>query len=253
MEEIPALGFGTWKISKDTVEFVVYEAIKTAGVRHIDCACDYGNEVEVGRGIKRAIDEGIVSRNDLWITSKLWNTYHRKEHVSLACEKSLSDLQISYFDLYLIHFPIPQKFVPIELRYPPEWIHDPLGPNPRIELDLVPYSETWRAMEDLVKAGKTKYIGVCNLTVLAMMDLLSYAKIKPYTNQVEIHPYLQQHALVDFCKSFGVRITAFSPLGSPSYVQLNMDKGLGGGVLSDAIVTELANKYNKSPAQVVLR
>lgn len=169
MNEIPALGLGTWKIPKDIVETVVYESIRDCGVRHLDCACDYGNEIEVGNGIKRAIEEGIVKREDLWITSKLWNTYHKKEHVQMACQKSLTDLQLSYFDLYLIHFPIAQRFVPIETRYPPEWIYDPTASNPKIELDLTPYAETWKAMEELVRAGLTKHIGVCNLTVVSIM------------------------------------------------------------------------------------
>ena len=118
--KIPDFGLGVWKISKETSENIVYESIKL-GVRHIDCACDYGNEVEVGRGITKAIKEGIVKREDLFITSKLWNTYHAPEHVEPAARKSLTDLNISYFDLYLIHFPIALKYVPISERYPPEW------------------------------------------------------------------------------------------------------------------------------------
>ena len=101
-----------------------YEALR-AGFRHIDAACDYGNEKEVGEGIARAFSEGWLQRKDIWITSKLWNTYHKREHVEMAARKSLEDLQIDYFDLYLIHFPIALRFVPFETRYPPEWIYDP--------------------------------------------------------------------------------------------------------------------------------
>ena len=137
----------------------------------MDCACDYGNEVEVGHGIKRAIDEGVCTRQDLWITSKLWNTYHAKEHVKPACQKSLSDMGVDYFDLYLVHFPISQKFVPFETRYPPEWIHDPSGENPRIELEPVPYAQTWAGMESLVDEGLVKNIGVANLVVSAYVNL----------------------------------------------------------------------------------
>ena len=144
METIPPVGLGTWKIDKDKVEELVYTAIKDIGVRHIDCACDYGNELEVGRGIRRALSEGLVSRDELWITSKLWNTYHQPEHVEAACKRSLDDLQLDSFDLYLIHFPISMKFVPFDKRYPPEWIHDPDAPNPRIELDTcAPTHVTW--------------------------------------------------------------------------------------------------------------
>jgi D-xylose reductase len=131
----------------------------------LDCACDYGNEKEVGDGIQRALAEGICTRADLWITSKLWNTYHSRHHVELACRKTINDLRIEYVDLYLIHFPISQKFVPIEVRYPPEWIYDPSSANPRIELEPIPLAETWRAMESLVDIGIVKEIGICNVMV----------------------------------------------------------------------------------------
>jgi D-xylose reductase len=110
------LGLGTWKIPKEIAAELVYDSIKV-GVRHIDCACDYGNEVLVGQGIRKAISEGIVKREELWVTSKLWNTFHRREHVELACRKNLTDLGLDYLDLYLIHFPISLKFVPIEVRW----------------------------------------------------------------------------------------------------------------------------------------
>lgn len=110
-------------------------------------------------GITRAINEGIVTREDLFITSKLWNTYHREEHVFTAAKRSLLDLNIHYFDLYLVHFPISMKFVPFETRYPPSWVFDPTSPNPIIEVDDVPLSETWRAMEELVLMGITRNIG----------------------------------------------------------------------------------------------
>ena len=136
-DKMPAVGFGCWKVDKKQMPDVIYNAIK-AGYRCIDEACDYGNEKECGEGIKRAIDEKIVERKDLWITSKLWNTFHRKEHVVAACKKTLADLGVEYLDLYLIHFPISLKYVPFETRYPPEWFHDPNAENPRMEEDPVP-------------------------------------------------------------------------------------------------------------------
>ena len=163
--KMPKVGFGLWKIPQDICADAVYEAIK-AGYRHLDSACDYGNEVQVGQGIKRAIDEGLCTREDLWITSKLWNTYHAKEHVQQAIERSLSDLQLEYLDLYLIHFPIAQPFVAFDDRYPPEWITDPSAENPKMELAPVPLFETWQAMEALVEKGLTKEIGVCNLSLI---------------------------------------------------------------------------------------
>ena len=122
-------------------------------------------------GIKRAIDEGIVKREDLFITSKLWNTYHEQQYVELAIRKSLKDLGLDYLDLYLIHFPIAQKYVDFNERYPPEWIHDPKAENPKIERINVPYLETWRAMEQLKIKGLTKHIGCCNINVQMLMEL----------------------------------------------------------------------------------
>ena len=147
---MPALGLGTWKIPKDVCAETVHAAI-AAGYRHLDCACDYGNEVEVGQGIARAIDEGLVTREDLWITSKLWNTYHRPEHVEPAIRRTLSDLGVEYLDLYLIHFPISLRFVPFEERYPPEWLFDPEASPARMEFEDVPIATTWAAMEALVR------------------------------------------------------------------------------------------------------
>ena len=123
-DKMPAVGFGCWKVDKAKLPDIIYNAIKS-GYRCIDEACDYGNEKECGAGIKKALDEKICERKDLWVTSKLWNTFHRKENVLAACKRSLADLGVDYLDLYLIHFPISLKFVPHETRYPPEWTYDP--------------------------------------------------------------------------------------------------------------------------------
>lgn len=249
---IPPVGLGTWKIPKDIVASVVYEAIKN-GFRHLDCACDYGNEVQVGAGIRKAIEDGLVTRADLWITSKLWNTFHAPEHVELAARKSLLDLGIDYFDLYVIHFPISLKYVPIETRYPPEWIHDPTAENPTMVAAPVPYAHTWKAMEQIHGLGLARNIGVCNLACVAMMDLLSYATVKPHSNQVELHPYLSQQVLVDFCRSQGVEVVAYSPLGSASYIELGGDAGYGKGVLEDPVILAIASARGKTPGQVILK
>lgn len=248
----PSVGLGTWKIPKSTVATLVYESLKV-GMRHLDCACDYGNEKEVGEGIARAINEGICSRSDLFITSKLWNTYHSKLHVELACRKSIQDLGLDYLDAYLIHFPISQRFVPFEVRYPPEWVYDPSSANPIIELEKIPIAETWRAMEGLVGKKLVVNIGVCNFTVQSLSDLLSYAEIAPTINQVEIHPYLSQSDLVSYCQAQGIQVTAFSPLGSSSYIELGMDRGLQSGALENPVVIGIAHTTGKSPAQVLLR
>jgi D-xylose reductase len=248
---IPKVGFGLWKISPDICADAVYNAIK-AGYRHLDSACDYGNEIQVGEGIKRAIADGICTREDLWITSKLWNSFHAKQHVEIGLQKTLDDLQLDYLDLYLIHFPIAQEFVPIETRYPPEWIFDPNASKPEMKLAPIPLNETWSAMEKQVESGKAKYIGVCNYNTGLLHDLMSYAKIKPAVLQIESHPYLTQERLVKLCQNYDIQVTAFSPLGALSYLELDM-AGAAESVLEQTAVKQAAKRLNKTPAQIVLR
>lgn len=173
---MPLAGLGIWKIPNDVCADAVYNAIKT-GYRLIDSACDYGNEKEAGEGIARAIKEGLVKREELFVVSKLWNTFHRPEHVKPAIERTLKDLQLDYLDLYLIHFPISMKYVDPAVNYPPGWI----APNEKVmQPDLeVTYEQTWHAVEALVDAKLTRNIGVCNLTSAKILDVIKYAKIKP--------------------------------------------------------------------------
>lgn len=250
-DKMPVVGLGTWKAGPGVVAGAVEEAIR-AGYRHLDCACDYGNEDEVGRGIKAAIDAGVCTRAELWITSKLWNTYHRKEHVEAACRRSLTDLGLDYVDLYLVHFPISLKFVPFETRYPPEWVHDPDAAEPKMELDSVPIGETWGAMEALVRSGLARNIGVCNFRAVLLMELFKGAAIKPAVNQVELHPFLVQEQLVNYCQRVGVALTGFSPLGAGSYVSLDMATAEE-SVLKHPTINAIAAQRQRSPAQVVLR
>lgn len=248
---MPSVGFGCWKIDKAVCADVTYNAIK-AGYRCIDQAADYGNEKETGQGIAKALADGVVTRDQLWVTSKLWNTYHRKEHVKAACQKSLADLGVEYLDLYLIHFPIATKFVPFETRYPPEWFLDPNAEDKRMEEDNVPYRETWEAMEELVNEGLVKNIGCCNIGTAMLRDVLSYAKVKPAVLQVELHPYNTQEKLLRFCKEKGIAVTGFSNLGAPSYVGIGMAKEDDSVLLNEA-VTKIATTHGKTAAQVVLR
>ena len=245
---MPKIALGCWKISRETTAEIVYEAIKL-GYRAFDCACDYGNDTEVGHGLKRAIDEGIVSRANIFITNKLWGTYHG--HVEAACRKSLEDMQLEFFDLYLIHFPIAKKFVAFELRYPPGWVHDPAAANPKIELSGVPYSQAWAGMEALKKGGMAKHIGVCNLNVQALRELYASCEIRPENLQVELHPYLTQDRLVAYAQNdLGLTVTAFSPLGASSYIELGMADSVG--ALDEAVVKDIAAKHGCTAAQVIL-
>ena len=246
-----SIGLGLWKIANDQCAETVYNAIKV-GYRHLDSACDYGNEVEVGQGITRALADGLCSREELTITSKLWNTYHSPEHVKPALEKILTDLNLDYLDSFLIHFPIAQAFVPFEERYPPEWFYDPEADNPTMKLVQVPLADTWRAMEDLVHQGLVKRIGVCNYNSGLLHDLISYATIKPAELQIESHPYLTQESLIRLAKNYDMAVTAFSPFGALSYLELAMADA-DESVLTQEVITRAANKYNKTPAQIVLR
>ena len=248
---IPAVGLGTWKTGRAVATEVVAEAVR-CGYRHFDCACDYGNEPEVGAGLRQAMDSGLCWREDLWVTSKLWNTYHRPEHVRPAVERSLRDLQLDYLDLYLVHFPIALKFVPFDHRYPPEWFFDPKASSPRMEPDPVPISETWQAMEELVKAGLVRDIGVSNFGCSLLRDLLSYARLQPAVLQIELHPYLTQEKLLRFCRETGITVTAFSPLGAVSYLSLGMAQP-DESVLETAAARDIASRLGRTPAQVALR
>lgn len=248
---MPSVGFGLWKVEQSETARVVHDAIDV-GYRHLDSACDYGNEVQTGEGIGKALSDGLCSRDELWVTSKLWNTYHAAEHVRPACERSLQDLGLEYLDLYLIHFPIAQQFVPFEDRYPPEWITDPAAESPQVERAAVPISETWGAMEELVQQGLVKTIGVSNFGTALLADLLSYAKIPPAVLQIELHPYLTQQKLVRFAQENGMGVTGFSPLGAQSYFSLDMAKSEE-SVLNNETVTAIAAKHGRTPAQIVQR
>ena len=250
-KNITDIGLGLWKIPNNQCSDTVYNAIKL-GYRHLDSACDYGNEVEVGQGINRAIADGLCAREALSITSKLWNTYHAREHVKPALEKILSDLKLDYLDTFLIHFPIAQAFVPFEKRYPPEWFYEPEAENPAMKLVPIPLHETWQAMEDLVHDGLVKQIGVCNYNSGLLHDLMAYATIKPAQLQIESHPYLTQESLIRLAKNYGMSVTAFSPFGALSYIELEM-AGENESVLNQKIITQCAQQYNKTPAQIVLR
>jgi D-xylose reductase len=249
--QFPTVGLGTWKIPDEVLPTLIPEAVEI-GYRHFDCACDYGNEPAVGEGLKNAVSSGQCSRDDLWITSKLWNTYHEPKHVRAACERSLKDLGLDELDLYLIHFPITLAYVPFEERYPPGWFFDPDTENPAMKHIDVPYAETYGAMEELVDAGLVKRIGVCNLGTAMLRDLKSYARIQPIVNQVEMHPYLTQNNLLRFCQDSDIAVTAFSPFGASSYVPLSMADE-NESLFDDPAIESIAAAHGKSVGQIALR
>lgn len=247
----PPVGLGLWKVPNDAAANLVQTAIGL-GYRHLDCACDYGNEREVGSGIHAALSSRVCRRDELWVTSKLWNTYHAPKHVRPALERSLRDLGLDYLNLYLIHFPIAQEFVPFETRYPPGWFLDPAAPKPGMKFARVPLAETWGAMEELIGAGLVRHIGVCNYGTALLRDLLSYARIRPAVLQIELHPFLTQEKLVRFARESGLAVTAFSPLGAQSYYSIGMAEPAE-SVFDHHTIRDIAWLHGRSPAQIVLR
>ncbi len=249
--QMPVIGLGMWKVDRSAAPALIQEATH-AGYRHIDCASDYGNEAEVGIGLQNVVRSKIARRDELWVTSKLWNTDHAPEHVRPACERSLRDLRLDYLDLYLIHFPIALEYVPPDKCYPAGWFHDPDAAEPRMKPARVPISETWHAMEELHRSGLVKNIGVSNFNIGLLRDMLSYAEVPPALLQVEMHPYLTQEKLVRFCHQEKIAVTAFSPLGAPSYVSIGMATEKD-SVLNEQVVRDAATRHAKTAAQIVLR
>ncbi|KAK0246249.1 NADP-dependent oxidoreductase domain-containing protein [Armillaria nabsnona] len=246
-QKMPLVGLGLWKIPKPSCADTVYNAIK-AGYRLFDGAGDYGNEKESGDGVRRAIADGLVKREDLFITSKLWNTFHAKEHVHALAKKQLELWGIDYFDLFLIHFPVALQYVDPNHRYPPEW----WGDDGKVYLANTTIQETWTAMEELVDAGVAKNIGISNFQSGLILDLLRYARYEPQVLQVELHPYLNQQPLVDFCKAWGIAVTAYSSFGPQGYIELGMDKSAA-SLFSNDTVQQVAAATKKTPGQVILR
>ncbi|KAJ5807771.1 hypothetical protein N7474_009040 [Penicillium riverlandense] len=247
--EMPLVGFGLWKVNNDTCADQIYNAIK-AGYRCFDGACDYGNEVEAGQGVARAIKDGLVKREELFIVSKLWNSFHDGDKVEPICRKQLADWGVDYFDLYIVHFPIALKYVDPAVRYPPGW----MSADDKLELSNATIRETWTAMETLVDKKLARSIGVSNFSAQLLMDLLRYARVRPATLQIEHHPYLTQKRLVEYAQKEGLTVTAYSSFGPLSFLELNLKDAQDTPLLFEhATVTAIAQKHGRTPAQVLLR
>ena len=242
--EIPVVGLGTFgsdNYDADTIANAVKEAVR-AGYRHIDCAAVYGNEKEIGRALKELIDEGTVTRQELWITSKVWNDSH--DRVIAACEQSLGDLGLDYLDLYLVHWPFPNhhaKGVTVDSR--------DSNAKPYIHEN---YMKVWRDMESLVDAGKVRNIGTSNMTIPKMELLLRDCRIKPVVNEMEMHPHFQQPGLFDYLKEHGIAAIGFCPIGSPNRPE--RDKTPDDTVpIEDPVIVRIAEAHGVHPAVICIK
>lgn len=231
--EIPVVGLGTWQSAPGEVEAAVEHALKS-GYRHIDGAYCYQNENEVGKGLKKAFESGI-KREDVFVTSKLWCTFHRPGQQEKCLDETLSALGLEYLDLWLMHWPVPMN---------PNGNHPlfPKLPDGSRDLDKEwSFVETWKHMEKVLKSGKVKAIGVSNFSVPFLKKLLESAEVTPAANQIENHPYLPQQEIVDFCKEKGILVQAYSPLGST-----------GSPLFQEEGVMEIAKKHNVGAGTVLI-
>ncbi|QAX85395.1 dehydrogenase [Pseudomonas sp. DTU12.3] len=230
---MPAVGFGTLFRDLSTTTAAVKCALET-GFRHFDCAERYRNEAQIGVAFQEVFAAGKICREDVFITTKLWNTNHRPERVRPAFEASCQRLQTDYIDCYLIHTPF--AFKPGDDQDPRDVFGHVIYDG---EISLL---DTWRALESLVDEGRCKSIGLSDITLEALKEIVAAARIKPAVVQIEAHPYLPEWEMLEFCQQHGIILLAFAPLGH----------GMQPNVLEDAVLTSIARNVQKTPAQVAL-
>ena len=242
--KMPAVGLGTFgsdNYDATTIANAVEQAIRL-GYRHIDCASVYGNEKEIGAAIAKVIKESVVTREELWITSKVWNDSHWR--VAEAARQSLKDLRLDYLDLYLVHWPFPNHHAPgvtVDSRDD--------NAKPYIHED---YMQTWRAMEKLVDEGLARHIGTSNMTVPKLELLLRDCRIQPACNEMEMHPHFQQPELFDFVNKNGIAAIGYCPIGSPNRPE--RDKTAEDTVpIEDPVIVAIAKAHNIHPAVVCIK
>ena len=230
---MPALGFGTLIPDAALTKTATRDALE-AGFRHFDCAERYRNEREVGEALQEGSAAARIAREDIFVTTKLWNSNHRPERVEPAFEASLDRLRLSYLDLYLIHTPF---------AFQPGDEQDPRDQNGNVLYDDgVTLLDTWSAMESLVDGGRCGAIGLSDISLNELLPIYESARIKPAVVQVEAHPYLPETELLEFCKERGIVLLAFAPLGH----------GMKPGLLEDPVISAIAARVGKTPAQVLL-
>lgn len=240
--KMPMIGLGVWRMEGKSIKDLILSSIKI-GYRHFDCAADYRNEAEVGEALKEAFQTGLVKREELFITTKLWNSDHG--HVLEACKDSMKKLQLEYLDLFLVHFPVATRHTGVGTT------DSALDEDGVLDIDTtISLETTWHAMEDLVSQGLVRSIGISNYDIFLTRDCLAYSKIKPAVNQIETHPYFQRDSLVKFCQKHGICVTAHTPLGGAA---ANAEWFGTVSCLDDPVIQELAQKYNKTAARLVLR
>jgi len=240
--KMPLVGLGTWQSKAGEVENAVSVAID-CGYRSIDCAHVYGNEAEVGAGLAVKFAEKAVTREEMFVTSKLWNTDHEPDCVEPACLLTLKNLGLDYLDLYLIHWPIGFKNLGTGEKFPKDSEGNMLYGTTKLE-------DTWAAMEKLVEKQLVRQIGLSNFNIPQIQRILKAAKVPPSVLQVECHPYLNQNRLIRFCKANNIAFTAYCPLGSPARPWASPDDPY---ILKDPKLAEIANEYGKTTAHLCIR